>query len=310
MSESFVFKPEQRPGLVFHLIMAVAIAALGGWGFLAASRADIGPAFLLYLLPVLLAVGALPLLVYRAYSLWKASYTLEPDGLHLQWGLRAVDIPMDSVIWARPADALDQPLPLPWQRWPGSILGDRSQAGLGEVEFLASSARKLVLISTPQRAFAISPDDPQAFINAYHRVAELGSLSPFPARSVHATFLLARVWASRSARFLLLTEASLSLLLLAWVILAVPSRSQLALGFNASGGPRDWVAPVRLVLLPVLNSAIFLLDFLLGLYFFRRGQMKSDGPDSVLVLAYLVWGSGALTALLFLLAVFFILRIG
>ncbi|HEX7976403.1 MAG TPA: PH domain-containing protein, partial [Anaerolineales bacterium] len=257
----------------------------------------------------LCAVAAVPVLVYRAYSLWKASYTLESDGLHLQWGLRVLDIPMDEVLWARPADTLEKPLSFPWQRWPGAILGDRSQARLGEVEFLASSARKLVLIATPQRAFAISPDDPQAFLNAYHRVVELGSLAPFPARSLHASFLLARVWDHRPARYLLLSGASLSLVLLAWVILAIPSRTRLALGFNSSGAPRDWVAPVRLLLLPVLNTAILILDFLLGLFFFRRGQIKGDGPDTVQALAYLMWGSGVLTALLFLLAVFFIMRI-
>jgi hypothetical protein len=52
----------------------------------------------------------------------------------------------------------------------------------------------------------------------------------------------------------------------------------------------------------VLNAFFFLADMLLGLFFYRR-------PESQ-VASYLLWGSGVLTALLFLGAVYFILQAG
>jgi hypothetical protein len=56
------------------------------------------------------------------------------------------------------------------------------------------------------------------------------------------------------------------------------------------------------MLLPVLNTFIFLADLLLGLFFYRRTEAQP--------LAYLLWGSSILTALLFIAAVIFILSAG
>jgi hypothetical protein len=72
------------------------------------------------------------------------------------------------------------------------------------------------------------------------------------------------------------------------------------------------------LLLPLISIFIFSLDLLLGLYFFRRegyqSQMKEEDSEGTLVsggiLAYLLWGSGLITAVLFLAAVFFILGTG
>jgi hypothetical protein len=59
---------------------------------------------------------------------------------------------------------------------------------------------------------------------------------------------------------------------------------------------------VRLLLLPVINTFFVLVDLFLGFFFFRR---KESLPYS-----YLLWGMGALTPVLFLMAAFFILQAG
>jgi hypothetical protein len=120
------------------------------------------------------------------------------------------------------------------------------------------------------------------------------------ARSIFPTILLRRVWNSRRARFLLLSGAALSLLLLAWVSLAIPAHSQLPLGFLPDASPGEPGPAVRLLLLPVISGLFFLSDTLLGLFFYRREDSHS--------LAYLLWGAGSVTPLLFLVAVFFILQ--
>jgi hypothetical protein len=90
--------------------------------------------------------------------------------------------------------------------------------------------------------------------------------------------------------------------LLIWVSLAIPARSQITLGFDAAGIPRDPIPSVRLLLLPVLNTMVFLADTLLGFYFFRNEEAQP--------LAFLLWGGGVLSPLLFLISVFFILQTG
>jgi len=113
---------------------------------------------------------------------------------------------------------------------------------------------------------------------------------------------LARVWSAKLARGLLLGGVLLSLTLLVWVSLAVQTYSQVRLGYRPDGAPGDLVPAVRLMLLPILNGFFFLLALLLGLLFFRRDESRP--------MAYALWMSNVLTSLLFLAAVYFMLRSG
>jgi len=294
------FPPERNLGLIFLAASTVLLVIMGGWGIWQASNAVIGPVFLLSLAPVILALALGPWVGYRFYALLTANYVIERDGLRLHWGLRAEVIPMDVVKWIRPAKDMDITIPLPRLYLPGSILGRRRIPNYGEVEFLASTTDNLILIATTERIFAVSPDDPQGFLQAYRRFTELGSLTPLEAQSVYLTFLLARVWDDHTARYLLLAGIVLSLALLVSVSLAIPSRQQVTLGFNPSGALRDLVPSIQLFLLPVLNAFFLIANLVAGLYFYRRDESRT--------LAYLIWGCGVVTPMLFLAGVLFILQ--
>lgn len=302
MKNERVFHPLiTRQGLVFQTAAALfflAVAALGIW---LAAHASIGLTFLLFLTPALASVFPVLFLLYGLYTLWRATYILEREGIRLHWGLRVEEIPMTAVLWVHPADELTVPLFLPRFRWPGSLSGMGRLPGLGEVEFMASDSRRLVLVATPERIYAISPADPEAFLTAFQRFTEMGSLAPIPARSLYPAIVLRRVWASIPARALLVSGALLSLVLLVWVSLAVQGRVLLPLGFRSDTLPGLPGPAVRLLLLPTLNAGFYLVDLLVGLFFFRRENGR--------LLAYLVWGTGCLTAVMFLLAVYFILRV-
>jgi len=302
VSETTLFYPSHRFGLIFHALAMLALGVGGAWGLYKATRAEVGPTFLLFLLLTLLAFSLVPLLAYRAYALWKASYTLERDGIRLRWGLREEVIPMDVVRWVRPADEIGYLLSFPRVRWPGAVLGIRRLPDGSQVEFMAAQTRPLVLIAAFGRVFAISPADPDRFLRTYQRLNELGSLTPLPSRSLYPAFLLARVWANKLARYLILVGLILSLLLLVVVSLLVPSRPVISLGFNPDGTPTVPIPSIRMLLLPFLNTFFYLADLLGGLFFYRR----EGGQD----LAFLLWGSGVLTALFFLGALIFILGIG
>lgn len=309
MSESFLFLPPRRAGIVFHTLLLLALLAACLWGLWQAAHARVGPSFLRALLPALLALILIPWLAYRLYSLRNARYVLERDGIRLIWGLRMEVIPMDEVVQLGTSEALGYRLPLPWLRWPGAVLGTRRLPDGKRVEFLAAASRHLVLISTPQGAYAISPENAEAFLQAFQHLMELGSLSPLSAQSVYPTFLLARVWKAPLPRALLLSGGILNLVLLALTSLAVPTHSQVTLGF---GPGREPVPSMRLLLLVFLSGAAFLADLLLGLFFYRRpegtsGVGSTTGLISGELLAYLLWGSATLTSALFILALMYIL---
>ena len=299
MAESYTFYPARRWGGLFHLGLIGLLAGAGGYGLYRASIAVSGLAFLGFLIPTLVAGGVLPVLVYRLLSLWRASYTLERDGIRLRWGLRREEIPADQVEWVRLDTRIQLPLPHLGLAWPGAVVGQRHLADGRVVEYLADRHTNLVVIATSKRLYAISPADSRDFMHTHQRLTEWGSLEPITQRSVYPTFLISRFQTDQPARLLLLASGLVSLLLLVVVAWAVPDTPQVALRFNAEGQPGAFAPGVRLFLLPVLNTFFWLADVLLGLFFYRRPELQS--------IAYLVWGASLVTAGLFLTAVVLIL---
>lgn len=302
MDESLVFYPDRRLGFLIHGAAIILLTVIGLWGLWQAANADIGLIFFVYLLPALMAVVLVPVLLYRVYALYVAYYALQRDGIRIRWGLRVEQIPMDIVEWVHPADDLEPRVPLPFFRLPGAVIGTRKMPGGGKVEFLASSQRNMLIIATPDIAYAISPADASAFRAAYNRIVELGSVTPLTRQSLHPTFVAVRVWASRSMRSLIIAGFILNIVLLAYVLWMVSSRQQIHLGFRPSGEPSDLVPAVRLMLLPVLSLFFFLIDLFVGLFFYRS--------DTTQDLAYLAWTIGVVSPMLFFVGAYLILQSG
>jgi len=103
-----------------------------------------------------------------------------------------------------------------------------------------------------------------------------------------------------TARYLLTAGILLAILLLVLVSLYVPSNLTVSLGFNPDGTPTEPVPSVFLLLLPVLNSFFYFAYLLAGLYLFRTPERQ--------ILAYMLWGSGLFTGLLFATAALLIIR--
>jgi hypothetical protein len=286
--------------MILHGSAATILALVGSFGLLRASQAESGPAFLLYLLGALSVIAILPILIYRISALQQARYILARDGISLHWGLRREEIPINKVTWVGSTDQNRMILAKPVIRIPGAVLGVKKQTDGQAVEFIAASDTNLVIIVTADRVFAISPANQNEFLNTYRRLAEFGSLESIQSESIYPTFLLARSWADMPARILLVSSGALALGLIIWVTLTIPSHPETALRLNSNGSAVEFVPGIRLLLLPVLNTFFFIADLLLGLLFYRKADTQSLG--------YLMWGSSALTSLLFLGAVYFIVQ--
>lgn len=301
MSETIIHNPPRQRGLLFHGIVIAALGAGTVLTFLLGVYQRVGDYFVLLLLVSLLLFAPLPLVIYRAYALIRASYRLERNGLRLRWGLRAEDIPLPAIEWVHRATDLASTLPLPRLSWPGAILGTVNTPDLGPIEYMASTTQTLLLIATPTKVYAISPEDPERFLQDFERALELGSLSPISSVSVLPAAYLSQVWSNRIARILILSGLILIFILLAGVSLLIPNRATISLGFYPSGAPLPVVPAEQLILLPILGIFSYLIDLMAGLFFFRRGQQR--------LIAYLLWGSSVVTTLLLILAVVFILSV-
>ena len=302
------FTPPIRTGLIFHFTVAAGLLTIGGLGLWQVIRAGISPTFLLTLALLLILLGLSIWLLYRGYALYRAYYRIFRAGIELNWGLRNETIPIDQIIWIGLATELGAALSFPALRWPGAVLGKRHPPAVQPfsnqqaIEYLAANTHDLVVIVTPDRAFAITPQDPRQFIDEYTRQAELGVINAVDAESSYPAFLLAQVWQIPAVRLMLIASLLLSLILLIVVTAIIPLHPEITLGFYSDGRPRPPVETVRLLLLPVLNAVFVLVNFWSGLFFFRR---EINRP-----LAYLSWGVSVLTPALFLIGVLFSLRAG
>lgn len=291
------FNPPRRKGLSLNLFAFLVDLALIVFLLVTAVSQVPGLLVILALLGALLLSFPLPILMYRLYSLWRSGYWVGRDGIRLRWGLRIIDLPYDAILDVALADELEQPLVLPRWTWPGSIVGQLAVPDLGLVEFLASDTQRLVVIGTQDRVFAVSPQEPAEFVEAYKRESERGSLKPLAAHSEQPIFVLVEAWAEVQTRRLLIAGGALALGLLVLAGFLVPNLEAVSLGFAASGLPLPAVAGVQLFLLPALNLFFYMGNFILGLLFYRepRGSMISN----------ILWGSSLVTSLFYLGAIIF-----
>jgi hypothetical protein len=292
------FPPAKRSGLTFHGIAILVLTGVSVWGAWNLSRAEVGPAFVAYLLTVLFAFAPLPVFGYRAYALLRADYYIDRDSLAAIWGLRVEDIPLTDIEWVRPATDLTTPLLLPRLRFPGAVLGARRHLDLGLVEFIAADTKNLILIATSKRVYAISPENPGALVQTFARATELGSLTPAKPVSVYPSFIITKAWESPLARFLWMGGLFLNLGLVVWVGTLIPSLSQIPFGFNALGMPDEIAASSQLILLPLVSTFMYIAGLIAGLYFYRWEPQRP--------LAFIVWISSTVCAVLFVMAVLFL----
>lgn len=293
------FPPTKQSGLTTHALFIVVFAAISTWGFLQLSDTSVGPSYVTYLLIALLTVVPIPILGYRAYALLRADYYIDRDSLAAVWGLRVEDIPLTDIEWVRPASDLTNPLRFPYLRLPGAVLGTRRHPDLGLVEFIASDTKNLILIATSKRVFAISPENPAALVQTFARATELGSLLPAKPVSVYPSFIITQAWESSLARFLWMSGLFLNLGLFIWVGILIPSLSRIPFGFDALGIPNETAAATQLILLPLISAFMYVTGIATGLYLYRWEPQRP--------LAHIVWASGTLCSILFLIAVLFLI---
>jgi len=278
--------------ILFVLIVVVTI------GFIQLTSADVGPAFLIWLLVSLAAFAPIPFFGYRIFALYRAEYEIDRDSLSISWGLRVEDIPLSDIEWIRPADDLTNPLSLPALPLPGALLGMRRHSDLGAVEFIAADPKKLLLVATAKRVFVISPDNPAGLAQTFARATEMGSLAPTEAKSVYPSFIVSQAWESGMARYLWLSALFLNIGLFVWASLIIPSTPQVSLAVQATGNAIETIPSSQLIIFPVASLLLAVAGWIAGLYFYRWDRER--------VLAFIVWGSSTFTSLLFLLAVLFI----
>ncbi len=294
MAETFTFLPNRSRGITLHVIIILLL--MGGCGILVwqAFQQPGGILLVLDLLGAVVLLGLLPFVGYRGYALLNGIYSLKRDGLRIRWGLRAEDIPLSEVTWVRPATDLEVPLRMPAFSITGALLGYVDHPDLGQLEFIASDARDLVIVATVDHYFVLSPERKDEFVQRFQRALEMGTLTPMEAYSAIPAAFLRQVVLDKYGRALIPAGFGLTLSLLVIVGLSISSRATVSLGYDPNGVLLPPVAANRLLLLPVLGVLFYIAGTVAGVFFYRRVESRP--------VAWLLWTGSLITPIILIMA--------
>lgn len=296
MDQAFLFLPRRTASIVLLSALFFIFTMLNLFNLVLLASLPFNWLTLVNIAAALLLPIPLPWLFYHLWAMRGAAYSLERNGIRLRWGARAVDIPMNRVLWARMDGEDNARLVFPRFYLPGVVLGmggRRLQDGsLAEVpvEFLASGIHHLVLIATPERVFAISPEDPHALLGTFDELIQYGSLDPIPPLSVFPAFLPRAVLGAPAPRILMFAGLAVNGLLFVIAAMIDPA----ALSHLAEANPSLPIPTGGMWVLPVINLIICLIEWVGGVVLYRIQNNR--------LLAYLLWGGGLCASLLFAVA--------
>lgn len=287
-----VFHPPRRLGLALAFGGLALLLALDA-GLLGVLRADplsLPAAFSLFLLVA--SLPAIAWLTYRAYGLLRSRYVISRNAIVVEWGDRRIVLPMPLLDEARLGAEVEAPVLRPsGLSLPGLAVGTAAVAGLGEVEFLAADGKPgLVLLRHAESWLAISPGQPQAFLEALRAFQAEG-----PAQEIEPESVLPAVhrWALLHDRLALgfIIAGGLSVLALVIYLAAIAAQlpAEIALHFDAAGRPDRYGPPTGLLILPAIAGLTWLVNTLAGAWLHRR---PAERPAAYLLLGATLFVQG------------------
>jgi hypothetical protein len=152
-----------------------------------------------------------------------------------------------------------------------------------------------LMLLTPGRAFAISPNNPQGFLDALAVRQQLGPNRLLEPGAHHARWLSWPLWTDQVAWVLLGAGIILNVALFGYLSARFPSMdAQLPLHFNNLGLADRIGTKIELFSLPIIGLFTLSANTVLGLLLYKRERAGS----------YLLWGAAAVVQVLFWLAIF------
>lgn len=248
-------------------------------------------------LAVLLSLPLLVGLIYQTASCLTLRYRLDRNGVMVRWGGSELTIPIRDIQRIVSGGQLGGVVVRRrGGRWPGHERGEGMVPGIGRTRFLATAplAEQLLLV-TPGLAVALSPDDPEGFLEAFASRQELGPNRLLEPEMRRAEWFSWRLWRDQTAWVLLGAATAVNLGLFGYLSARFPNLdAQLPLHFSAQGLPDRIGTKGELFALPIIGLIILGTNLLLGLALYRRERAGS----------YLLWGAAAAAQALFWLATF------
>jgi hypothetical protein len=246
---------------------------------------------------IILLVASVPMLFYVLQRTWAAfslEYWIDRNALSLVWAGRREVVPLPAIqrIIRGGVSQLGEP---PWSQWPAPYLG--TGQGFGLLNLRMAATRPLdecLLVETGDAVYALSPEDPDGFLEALQARYRLGPVLLLPAGELRDTQQQA-LFGPNATGLLLLGGGLVGVLILfGLLMIRYPDLPDvLAFNYNSDGVPLVVREKTALFLLPIIGLLAWGLNGLWGIWMAYRRQITG---------AYMLWGGAIVVQLCSLLA--------
>ncbi len=260
------------------------------------------PIDILQFLLILLMAASIPLLLQLAYRTWAAftlEYWVDRNAVTLHWAQARQVIPTQSI--RQILHSVDLPVagtnqlywPLPYLRMAAIQQGSAASNQPDAVNLCAAlPPQECVVLETDTGVYALSPADPQTFIDALQERYRLGATRIIePVRTQHSW--LGSVFANdKVGAWLIAVGLAGVLALFAVLTIRFPDLPDvLAVRYNSEGMPEEIREKAALFRLLVIGLLAWSANGMGGMWLSRQGQRIG---------AHMLWG-GAIAVQIFLL---------
>ena len=281
------FKPDRWLGLANGVVLILLILTLDGlmvWGL---SQAGISLAGFCLLLLIIGSLFVLTLFSYWLYGLLWSGFHVDRNALVIRWGATTQIVPMESVTAVLSGDQVKRITRYRGPLWPGLRVGYGEIEEIGPTLFFATGPlQRQVILTTPVLAYALSPADQIAFLEALRHRLSMGPTQSVEQVSQPPALLTWGLWSDRPGLVLLASALALLLALFGLISLRYSSLADLQpLHFDSAGQPDRWGTRAQVFTLPFIGLLALIANGGLGVLLYDREQAA----------AYLLW-SGAIGA--------------
>ncbi len=222
---------------------------------------------------------------YHTYALTHTSYAIDRNAFVIRWGPIRQIVPMGDVQRVIAGSDIAADVRLLRLPLPGWWIGRGWHPELGRIDFFsAAPVEDQIIIVTQEAGYAVSPQDAQAFVDAFRIRFQMGPTQIVRPARLFPAVMTWPIWKSPTSLALITLPIVLNALVFGVSFALFPSLpEQIVLHFDAAGAPDRMGSPAQIFGPAVIGLALMLINLAIGIVAYRRDRLA----------AWLAWGGSA-----------------
>ncbi|MCB0191429.1 MAG: DUF1648 domain-containing protein [Anaerolineae bacterium] len=218
------------------------------------------------LVAALIALGGVVIAVCLSIIGFKLNYHLNRNGLAIQWGVCRQRIPLNHIEAIIPGDVLEEPIQFKGFNFAGLRIGWGQTEESERITFRTTAPlEKSLLIVTPKKIYVISPQDRQAFLQAWQDRQTLGPTQQWQEEVRRGWPLTIGMLSDPLSWWLIGVAALICLALLGYVSIRYTNLPpSLPIHFNNFGQADRITDKINLFTLPAVGGIALGINIILG----------------------------------------------